>query len=149
MKTYRIGTSVVGAVALLFAMWVSLGAAKTGFAGKWKGEIGFGPARGAVTQFTQRGFGGGRGGAAQKVTLNLKTKDNDTKASGNVTIGETTDDVKDGKIDGNKITFRAGTSPAPIYEYAGELNGDEIRMTRSAPAGARGGGSVQFTLKRD
>ena len=112
------------------------------------------------------GFGGGRGGGIgggggfpagggggfgpQKITLNIKLKEdkkaNETKASGNITIGETTEDIKDGKVQGNTITFTAGRSPAPIYEYIGELNGDEIKMTRKDPA--RNGPGTQFTLKR-
>jgi hypothetical protein len=93
--------------------------------------------------------GGGFGREAQKITLNIKTKEDkksgEVKATGNITIGETTDDIKDGKIEGNKITFTAGRAPAPIYSYSGELSGDEIKLTRSA--GGRGGGQ-QFTLKR-
>jgi hypothetical protein len=118
-----------------------------------------GPFGGGPSQFAQRGGaqrggglggfggGGGGGGGPLKVTLNLKTKDKDTKATGNITVGETTDDVKDGKIEGNRITFRAGRSPAPIYEYKGELNGDQLIMTRTPPAGARGA-TVNFILKR-
>lgn len=81
------------------------------------------------------------------MTVNIKTKDNDTKAVGNMTIGETTEDIKDGKIEGNQITFKSG-SPTP-FEYSGTLDADQIIMTRTpAAAGPRGGQPLQFTLKR-
>jgi hypothetical protein len=143
----------------------SQGASK-GFNGKWKGEIpaptfgGRGGGQLPGQRFAQRGGGGGRGGAGgfplgnrgglggpQKVTLNLTTKNNGTKALGNITIGETTDDVNEGVIDGNKITFEAG--PKPRYQYSGTLDGDQMIMTRTPPAeGSRGTQPVQFTLKR-
>jgi len=112
------------------------------------------------------GFGGGRGGGIgggggfppgggggfgpQKITLNIKLKEdkkaNEVKASGNITIGEMTEDIKDGKVQGATITFTAGRAPAPLYEYTGELSGDEIKMTRKDPS--RNGPGQQFTLKR-
>jgi hypothetical protein len=141
---------------------------KKGFSGKWKGELpapSFGGRGGAQPlpggqRFVQRGGGGGRGfgggggfpggnrGAfgPQKITLNIKTKDNDTKATGNVVIGDNqVDDIKVGKIDGNNITFKGGT-----FEYSGVLDGDQMMMTRTPDAtGGRGGGpAIKFTLKR-
>ena len=84
------------------------------------------------------------------MTLNLKLKEDkktgQVKASGNITVGQTTDDVRDGKVTGNKLTFVAGTAPAPIYEYAAELNGDEIKVSRTAAG--RGGQPLVFSLKR-
>src|SRR5215475_1103895 len=103
-------------VAALIAFSPSGRSASKGFNGKWKGEIQFpasgGRGRGGAPQtqgqqppfqqFVQRGGGGPRGGAdgfppggvnrgnfgPQKVTINIKTKDDDTKAVGNITIGE-------------------------------------------------------------
>jgi hypothetical protein len=149
----------------------SPGASK-GFSGKWKGEIqlpapagrgGAAPQAPGGRQFVQRGGGGGRGGfggdaapggfnranfgGPQKVTVNIKTKDNDTKAVGNISVGEVIVDIKDGKIDGNKITFKAGDAPL-IYEYSGTLEGDEIMMTRVSAGEARGRQAIQFVLKR-
>jgi hypothetical protein len=95
--------------------------------------------------------GGARGGP-QKVTLNIKAKEDkkegDIKATGNITIGETTEDVREGKIDGNKLSFSTGKAPSPVCEYKGELNPEtmELKMSRNA-AGASGAG-VQFTLKK-
>jgi hypothetical protein len=139
---------------------------KTGFSGKWKGEIApAAPARGTGApttgnRFIQRGGGGGFGGFGggggafggssrpQKVTLNLKTKDKDTKASGNITVGESNpEDVKEGRIEGNRIMFSAGRAPAPLYEYTGELRGDELFMERWV-SGTKGAVTA-FTLKRD
>lgn len=143
----------------------SQGASK-GFNGKWKGEIpassfgGRGNGQLPGQRFTQRGLGGGgRGGGAglpttnrggfgpQGVTLNLKTKDDGTKAVGNITIGDRTDDVNEGMIDGNTINFKAG--PKPRYEYSGTLEGDQIMMTRTPPAdGTLGTQTIKFILKR-
>lgn len=77
------------------------------------------------------GFGGGGFGGAQKVALNLK-QSKDNKLSGNITFGESESlDVKDGRVDGETITFKAGRAPQPIYEYKGELKGEELTLTRS------------------
>ena len=97
------------------------------------------------------GFGGGGGGGGtQKATLNLK-QSKDNKISGNLTIGEAeTLDVKEGKVDGNTITFKVGRSGQPLTEYKGELNGSELILTRQSstpsptPAGAPGGGRGGF-----
>src|SRR5947208_308956 len=110
--------------------------ASKGFNGKWKGEITLPAPQVPGQRFAQRG-GGGRGGdfggggfpggfnrnaaGPQKVTVYIKAKDNDTKAVGNISVGEVTVDIKDGKIDGNKITFKAGEVPA-VYEYSGTLD---------------------------
>ena len=65
-----------------------------------------------------------------------------------ITVGETTDDIKDGTIEGDRIAFKAGTSSA-VYQYSGTRDGDQIMMTRTSPAsGGRGGQSIQFVLKR-
>jgi hypothetical protein len=137
--------------------------ASKGFNGKWKGEIQLpAPPQTPGQRFVQRG-GGGRGGfgsdpfpggfnrgnrgGPQKVTIYIKTKDNDTKAVGNISVGEVIVDIKEGKIDGDKITFRAGDSPE-VYQYSGTRDGDQIMMTRVPAGGTRGGQAVQFILKR-
>ena len=97
------------------------------------------------------GFGGGGGGGGtQKATLNLK-QSKDNKISGNLTIGEAeTLDVKEGKVDGNTITFKVGRSGQPLTEYKGELNGSELILTRQSstpsptPAAGPGGGRGGF-----
>lgn len=174
MKTRNNRLRIAACVAAALAALAPLGrSASKGFNGKWKGEIQLpvpgGRGRGGAPQpqgqqppaqqFVQRG-GGSRGGAfppaainrnpsgPQKVTINIKTKDDDTKAVGNITIGDTTDDIKDGKIDGDTITFQAGPSSA-IFEYKGTRDGDQIMMTRTPPAsGGRGAQPIQFVLKR-
>jgi hypothetical protein len=128
-------------------------AADGDFGGKWKGETK--PQAPTGADVTARGGpgggggaaprgGGGRGGAgrgggfgggaAQKVTLNLK-RSKDNKVSGNITFGEgQTEDVKDGRVTGNSITFKSGRAPQ-IYEYIGELKGDELILTRVSSDG--------------
>lgn len=146
----------VGVLTLLGLLVLSASAAEKGFAGKWRGEIPAAApaapgARGIpanqYAQFGQRGGGGGFG--PQKVTLNLKTKDKDTKASGNITVGTANpEDVRDGVIWKNILTFSTGRAPGLVYQYRGELNGDEITMTRSSGSGDRAV-TVKFVLKRD
>jgi hypothetical protein len=41
-------------------------------------------------------------------------------------------DVKEGKVDGNTITFKVGRSGQPLTEYKGELNGSELILTRQS-----------------
>ena len=81
------------------------------------------------------GFGGGFGGAAaQKVSLNLK-QSKDDKISGNIMYGDQqADDVRDGRATGNTLTFKAGKAPL-IYEYLGELKGEDLVLTRNSSDG--------------
>ena len=147
---------ILPALGLLFAPTLAVAAADGEFAGKWKGEMkaqtpsapaaGAAPTGNAPTAGGGAGAGGGRGGGRggaggaggfgggpQKVTLNLKqSKD---KVSGNITFGEgQAEDVKDGRISGNTITFKAGRA-LQIYEYLGELKGEELLLTRNSSDG--------------
>ena len=83
--------------------------------------------------------------------MNIKVA-KDGKVSVNITFGDsTTYDVKDGKVEGGKITFSAGRAPDPIYAFSGELKGDELILTRIPPAGGggRGGNSpTEYVLKK-
>jgi hypothetical protein len=56
--------------------------------------------------------------------------------------------VKDGKVEGNTITFKAGRAPQPTYEYKGELKDDTLTLTRLAPEGGRGGRAQDYVLKK-
>jgi hypothetical protein len=81
------------------------------------------------------GFGGGGGGGSTKVALNLKVN-KENKVSGNVTFGEQeTSDVKEGKIEGNILTFKAGRTSSQMTEYKAELKENEIILTQ---VGGRG-----------
>jgi len=78
--------------------------------------------------------------------LNLK-QSKDNKLSGNITIGEQNpEDVKEGKVVGNTISFKAGRAPQPIYEYYGELKDGELALTRNASGGR--GGPQQIVLSK-
>jgi hypothetical protein len=91
------------------------------------------------------GFGGGSAGP-QKVSLNLK-QSKENKVSGNITFGEAeANDVKEGKVDGNILTFKAGRAPQPIYEYKGELKDNELILTQDSPGGR--GRTQQFVLTK-
>jgi len=101
-----------------------------------------------------RGGGGGfpaagsGGGNSSKVSLNLK-QSKDNKLSGNITFGDANaDDVKDGKVEDGKISFSAGRAPQPIYAYTGEMKGDELILTRIAPAGGRGSRTTEYVLTK-
>ena len=94
------------------------------------------------------GFGGfgGPGGGVQTVSITLK-HNKENKISGNITFGDAESlDVKDGKADGNFITFKAGRSPQPVYEYKGELKGTELILTRANPEGW--GPAPQYVLTK-
>jgi hypothetical protein len=95
---------------------------------------GFGGGRGGG--FGAPGGGaGGFGGGSQKVSLNLK-QSKDNKLSGNIVFGDSDAyDVKEGHVEGNTITFKAGRAPQPIYEYKGELKENSLTLTRTAPDG--------------
>ena len=87
------------------------------------------------------GFGGGFAPQPQKVSLNLK-QSKDNKLSGNIVINsggnDETYDVKEGKVEGDTFTFKAGRAPQPIYDYKGELKDGTLTLTRLAPEGGRG-----------
>jgi hypothetical protein len=98
--------------------------------------------RGGAAGGGARGGRGG-GGGPQKVSLNLK-QSKDDKLSGNITFGEGESlDVKEGKVDGNTITFKAGR-PQPT-EYKGELKGSELILT---PSGGGRGAATQYVLTK-
>ena len=113
------------------------GATTGGGGGRTKGGGGFG--------------GGGFGGAStsnkpQKITLRVKV--NKDKATGNFTIGTSAaEDIHEGQIVGNKLTFKTGLVPATIYDYEAVLIGEDLSVTRTAEGG-RGGKPSLFTLNR-
>jgi hypothetical protein len=100
------------------------------------------------------GAGGGVGGASsfpssgpQKITLRVKVNKEKDKATGNFTMGSSApEDIREGKIAGNKLTFKTGLAPAPTYDYDAVLIGEELSVTRTAEGG-RGGRPQTFTLK--
>src|SRR2546423_7868799 len=115
-------------------------AAVYNFAGVWKGEYGGAASIGAPTgggnAFSAAQRGGGRGGGGglgdagglpgigkgpQKITLRVKV--NKEKPSGNFTMGSASaEDIREGKIEGNKLSFKTGLAPATIYDYEAVLN---------------------------
>ena len=165
----RVGILVVAVLVCLTPLAVY--AADMEFSGKWKGESkpAAAPAAGEATATAAAppttgggGRGGGRGGGGggggfggrgggfggpQKVTLNLKHNVKDNKVSGNIVIGETVFDVKEGKIEGNKITFKAVTIGQPTVEYTGVmLKEGELTLT-SKPTDGRGR-ATEYVLKK-
>jgi hypothetical protein len=83
--------------------------------------------------------------------MNLKVS-KDGKLSGNITFSDGNAlDVKDGKIEGDRITFSAGRSPDPIYAYTGELKDGELHLTRLPPNVSSGGrnSTMEFVLKKN
>jgi len=126
-------------------------AADYNFVGTWKGE--YNPAASAPPPTPAAAPGGGRGGAGnfggggpQKITLRVKV--NKDKASGNFTMGSSqTEDIRESRIEGNKLMFKTGLAPAPIYEYEAVLTGETLSVTRNV-AGGRGGKPTLFELTR-
>ena len=168
--------SALLAVGLVMLLTLVAYAADPPFSGKWKGQakavavaapaagapgaapaagtptVGAPPAPAAGGPPAPAGGGGGRGGfgggssGPQKVSLNLK-QSKENKVSGNITFGEAeSNDVKEGKADGNILTFKAGRAPQPIYEYKGELKDNELILTQDSPGGR--GRTQQFVLTK-
>ena len=120
------------------------------FSGTWKGEYSAAaPAATTPAPTTGRPGGGGFGGSTgpQKVTLRVKVNKEKDKATGNFTMGSsTTEDIREGRIAGNKLSFKTGLPPAAIYDYDAVLIGEELSVTRTAEGG-KGGKPQLFTLK--
>jgi len=146
---------IAGTLGVLSAIAV---AADYNFAGTWKGEYtAAAPAAGtpAAPATTGRPGGGGGGGGGgfgastgpQKITMRVKVNKEKDKATGNFTMGSsTTEDIREGRIAGNKLTFKTGKPPATIYDYDAVMIGEELSVTRTAADG-RGGKPQLFTLK--
>jgi len=124
------------------------------FAGTWRGEYNPtagmpAPPAGAAPAPTGGRGGGFGGGGPQQITLRVKVN-KEGKASGNFSIktggNTTTDDVREGRVEGNKLTFKTGLSPSPIYDNDAVMIGEDLTVTRTA-AGGRGGRPMVFTLK--
>ena len=121
----------------------ALAFAQGGAAGKWTGE--------------QQGRGG-----TQPVTLELKADGN--TLTGTMTNGQNAVQISEGKIDGSKISFKTtqnrGGNDVQVT-WSGEINGDELTLTRQGGGGGgrrggggggggggRGGGRAPLTMKR-
>ena len=138
----------LGMAAILSAVLL---AQEYNFAGTWRGESK--PAAPPATGAPGGGRGGpggggfgGAGGGVQKITLRVKVKND--KANGNFSVGSTTEDIKDGHIAGNKLTFKTGASGQPVVENEAVLLGEELTVTRTT-TGGRGGRPSVYVLKRD
>ena len=91
--------------------------------------------------------GGFPSSGPQKITLRVKVNKEKDKATGNFTMGSAApEDIREGKIAGNKLTFKTGLASAAIYDYDAVLIGEDLTVTRSAEGG-RGGRPQTFTLK--
>jgi hypothetical protein len=106
---------------------------------------------GGASSASSAGGTGGAGGfpssGPQKITLRVKVNKEKDKATGNFTMGSSApEDIREGKIAGNKLTFKTGLAPAAIYDYDAVLIGEELSVTRTAEGG-RGGKPQAFTLK--
>jgi hypothetical protein len=156
-------------VGMVSAISALLLAADPDFSGTWKGQYnaaaapapapapsetpaggggsrggGGGGGRGGGGGGAPAGFGGG--GGPQKITLRVKV--NKDHVSGNFTIGSSNpEDLREGKIEGTKLTFKTGTAPAATYVNQAVLMGDMLAVTRTAEGG-RGGKPMEFTLTR-
>jgi len=172
MKSTRVRnlTIILLTVATVCTVSVLLYAADYNFSGTWKGE--YKPAAPAAppakSQFVQGGgrggaggagggggFGGGApgggfgGGGPQKITLRIKV--NKDHASGNFTMGSSNpEDLREGKIEGNKLTFKTGVPPAAIYLNEAVLNeaGDMLSVSRTMEGKGGAGRAIMFELTR-
>ena len=88
----------------------------------------------------------GRGGNTQEVTFTFKV--DGSTLTGTVTTPRGDSEIKDGKVDGDNISFtqtfdRGGNTMTIVYK--GKVNGDTIQFTRGMQG--RDGGQ-EFTAKR-
>jgi hypothetical protein len=119
---------------------VALVAAAAGIDGKWLTTI-------------KMQAGKKQGGEAREIQFTLDLKSDGARLTGSVSGGAgrrpVTQEIQEGKIEGNKFSFvtvqksKAGQERKIVWE--GTLQGDELRGTR-APQGARRG--AEFTAKR-
>jgi len=159
-KMTRNMAGILFVLGILSVFSVIILAEEYNFAGTWRGE--YNPAAGApappagappAPSGGRGGFGGGGfgGGGPQQITLRVKVN-KEGKASGNFSIksggNTTTDDVRDGHVEGNKLTFKTGASGQTIYENEAVMIGADLSVTRTA-SGGRGGRPMVFTLKHD
>ena len=80
------------------------------------------------------------------------------KLTGTMTTGQNAVQIADGKVDGSKISFTTTQSRGGNdvqVTWSGEINGDELTLTRQGGGGGggrrgggRGGGRAPLTLKR-
>jgi autotransporter translocation and assembly factor TamB len=91
----------------------------------------------------------GRQGNMQEMTINLKA--DGSTLTGSITTPRGDMDIKDGKIDGNNISFsqtfeRGGNSMTILYKGKVSSDGDSIEFTREMQGGQ--GQARTFTAKR-
>lgn len=91
----------------------------------------------------------GRQGNTQEMTINLKA--DGSTLTGSITTPRGDMDIKDGKVDGNNISFsqtfeRGGNSMTILYKGKVSSDGDSIEFTREMQGGQ--GQSRTFTAKR-
>jgi len=89
----------------------------------------------------------GRQGNTQEVTFNFKA--DGSKLTGTMANARGETEIKDGKIDGDKVTFsqtfeRGGNSMTFVYK--GKVSGDSIEFTREMQGGDRP--AQKFTAKK-
>ena len=63
-----------------------------------------------------------------KITVTFDLKQDGTKLTGTVSVPDQTANIQEGKVDGNKVSFKATMSDA-TYTLDGAIDGDEIKMT--------------------
>lgn len=87
-----------------------------------------------------------RNNNTRNVTLNLK-EDGD-KLTGTIGAGRRQIEIKDGRVDGDSISFSTITNRNGNdvkVNYTGKLAGDELKLTRGREGGRR---TATFTAKR-
>ena len=94
----------------------------------------------------------GRNGT-QTQTLTLKSSG--ATLTGSLDTGRGATDIAEGKLDGMNVTFkvtRAGRNGNTTTDYAGKLDGDDLKLTATREGGGggngRGGGPQELDFKR-
>lgn len=94
----------------------------------------------------------GKGKEAQQATITFELKASGGALTGTVTLSAgrrpRPSEIKDGKIEGNKLSFttvQSGRKGELKFLWEGTLEGDELKLTRTREGGRRG---MSFTAKR-
>jgi len=94
------------------------------------------------------------GGPGGDMEINYTFKADGAKLTGSTTGPDgTKNDITDGKIDGNKISFTVESAMGEtqmVFNYKGVLNGDSLELTfeMAGMPPMEGAAPMKFTLKR-
>ena len=137
-KSNRNLAEIVAVLAILCVLSPLQLAEEYTFTGTWRGRL-FDDGRGE--------YGVGCSSGCGPIILRVASVNKEKGAAkGKFTAGGSTEDIREAKVMGNKLTFKTGKPPAQINDYEAILNGEYLKFTWT-PEGGRGRPQT-FTLMR-